>query len=93
MLFRMHMHKDEAEAHGIGPPDLGHFDGERLIGGRKLDMKGEAGTGRQRFLTHHMATFLGQTRDQAASGNIATGKREWHLNLIPGTVATFHRVP
>lgn len=91
MLLGMHMHKHEAKADGIGPTNLGHFDSQRLIGGREFDMERKARTGRQGFLAHHMTTFLGETRDQSASGNITAGKREWHLNFIPGTVATLHK--
>jgi hypothetical protein len=74
MFFSMDMHKDKAEADRIRPSDLGHLDGERLIGGRKLHMKGETGAGGQRVLTHHMTAFFGKTCDQPASRNITTGK-------------------
>ena len=53
-------------------------------------MEGQARAGRQRFLAHHMAPLLGETRDQSASSNITAGKREWHLDFVTGTVATLH---
>ena len=87
----MHVHKDETKAYGIGPSHLGHLDDERLMGGRELDMKRKAGTGGQRFLADHMTAFLGETRDQSASGNFAAGERQRHLNFIAGTVATLHK--
>ena len=93
MFFGMHVDKDEAETYGIGPTDLGDLDGERLIGGREFDMKGEAGTSGQGFFAHHMTTFFGETRDQSASGNVAAGKRERYLNFITRVVATLHRCP
>ncbi len=91
MFLSVHMYKDQAEPCGIRPAYLGHLDGERLIGSRKFDMEGKAGTGRQRFLADHMTTFLGKTRDQPASGNVTARKRERHLDFITGTIATLHR--
>lgn len=90
MFLGVNMHEYEAKADGIGPPNLGHFDREWLVGGREFDMEGQARTGRQRFLAHYMAPLLGETRDQSASGNITAGEREWHLNFVTGAVATLH---
>jgi hypothetical protein len=90
MFLGVNVHKHEAKADGIGPANLSHFDSEWLVGGREFDMEGQAGTGRQGFLTHHMAPLGGETRDQSASSNITTGKCEWHLNFVTGTVATLH---
>jgi hypothetical protein len=90
MFLGVNVHKYETKADGIGPANLSHFDSEWLVGGREFDMEGQAGTGRQGFLAHHMAPLVGETRDQSASSNITTGKREWHLNFVTGTVATLH---
>ena len=90
MLLRMHMHEDESETDGIGPTNFGHLDGERLIGGRKLDLKRKASTGGQRLFAYDMATLFRETGDHSTSGNVIAGKGQRNLNFITGSVAALH---
>lgn len=89
----MYMHKDKTEPCGIGPTDLGDFDGKRFIGGREFHMEGEAGTGGQRFLAHDVTAFGGEAGDEPASDNGIARKSERHLDFIPRTVASLHNPP
>jgi len=69
MLFVMHMHEHEAESCGVRPAHFGHFNRERFVGGREIDLEGETCASRKRLLTDHMTPFPGKTGDQPAPGN------------------------
>ena len=90
MLLGMHMHEDESEADGIGPANLGHLDGERLIRGRELHLKGQAGTGGQRLFAYDMATLFRETCDHSASDDVIARKGERNLDFIARGVAALH---
>ena len=90
MLLVMQVHKHQSKACGIRPTHFGDLDRHGLIRCRKLDMEGETGACRERLLAHDMATFIGQTGDQPASGKRIPRKRERHFDFIAGTIATLH---